>query len=61
MHMDAVREIVLAQSDLESPYAQGLAKDCRNCGLWFHAGTLGRRYFSLYALIDRLFIRSIAN
>ena len=61
MHMDAVREIVLAERDGEAPRADRLS-ELQNEGILLgHAGRLGRCYFPLYYLIDRLPIGFISR
>ena len=54
MHMDAVREIVLAERDGKAPRADRLSELQHEGILLGHAGRLGRRYFPLYYCIDRL-------
>ena len=61
MHMDAVREIVLAERDGEAPRADRLSELQHEGILLGHAGRLGRRYFPLYYRIDRLPIGFISR
>jgi len=61
MHMDPVREVVLAEPGNSALSAQRLTKLDRQGGRFRHADTLGRRYFPLYHLIDRLLISITAD
>lgn len=56
MHVDPVREVVLAEPGSSTLSAQRLTKLDRQGGRFRHADTLGRRYFPLYHLMSRLLI-----
>src|SRR6185312_322499 len=61
MHLDTVREVVLAELGRLSMRSQHLPKLNRQWGWFRHADTLGRLYFPLYHLKGRLSISIISG